>query len=143
MHCRGSDVEATVPRGCLSVVQAAGPGGRADAWLHSSPQAAPGLLFQWLGRRRPGSGWATRLQNRVSRHLQGPALDLLVSPCPRGKRHSTAKIKCLGKSKRNCKRREKTCPVMRALFFIFLNKDLQLLFCPRSANCAASLINRE
>lgn len=84
MHCVGPDVEATVPGVVyLSVVQAAGPGEGQMPGSASSPQTAPGLLFQWLGEEEPGSGWATELQNRVSRHLRGPALDLLVSPCPR------------------------------------------------------------
>lgn len=36
----------------------------------------------------PGSGWITESQDRVSRHLWGPALALLISPCQREALHS-------------------------------------------------------
>ena len=69
----------------------------------------------WEGE--PGSGWITESQSRVSRHLWGPALALLISPCLR-ERHSIAKIKHLGRWEK-LQRRGKAWYFEGTIFHVF------------------------
>ena len=91
------------------------------------PKQSLDYCFSGWWEGEPGGGWAAELPNRVSRHLWGPALDLLIPPRPRQWGISQQRSNILARNQR----RQKTCECEGTMFPIFEQRSPNWYFCPR------------